>query len=214
MRRLRRLEQAVAQMGTARSLESSSIGAGGLRIRGGQIRVQDIAGDDMFRAGGDPGEVFIRDDVLGPFAVSILASRIFVDTVVTSEILSADITFGDLPSFGPSVTCEIISGVALAFVGVRIEGIVNTGIDAIGGYAGIQVSGATSIPASTTTSAAKAFTNVDSGGQAHGATDRFANIVPLLGLNPGEHTFTMKYRNFSVAADAVFSARTLAVIAL
>lgn len=76
MRRLRELEKQVERLQTARRLEAASIGAGGLRLIGGLLRIQDTDGDDMFRAGGDPGELFLRQDLLADVTRAIMGAAI------------------------------------------------------------------------------------------------------------------------------------------
>lgn len=206
MRRIRRLEQEITQLRTGRRLESASIGAGGLRILGGLLRVQDVFGDDMFRAGGDPGEVFIRDDILGPLVRLIFGEGVFGATVFNTDPLgdtSSGNNFVDLATPGPTISDVEVSetGRALVFHGARIRNLLHsTDAQIVRGRMSFEITGATERdPASLDTRVAELGGLVQTVSPDAVTTEHEGSVmtVSLIGesfpLNPGEHDFTAKY---------------------
>lgn len=215
MHRLRNLEREVAALRTARTLESASIGAGGMRIQGGLLRVQDTDGDDMFRAGGDPGEIFLRDDLLAPFAVDILGSRIHSATTA-AQILVDSTTYLNLG--GPQLgNIDIISGRALVFLTALVLAPRTAGENIRDGVMGVQVSGATDIDPNddpnmldTLRVGANALPTIDT----IEVRVRASAAVWIPNLNPGVHSFGARYRTFGNGTeDVLFMNRTITVIA-
>lgn len=206
MRRMRRLEAEVAQLRTNRNLEAALIGSGGLRILGGLLRVQDIDGDDMFRAGGDPGEVFIRDDILRPLVRTIFGEGVFGDTVFGTDPLAdtdSGNTWVDLDQVGPTVSGVEVSeaGRALVFHGARFRNLLHSDdAQIVRGRMSFEITGATERdPAVLDTRVAELggvvqTVDTDAITTEH---DGSAMTVSLIGentsLNPGEHTFQAKY---------------------
>lgn len=217
MRRLRRVEQELTQLRTARSLQAAAIGAGGLRIRGGLLTIQDTDGSDMFRAGGDPGEVFIREDILTPFAVQVLASRLRSAAVEGQESTTST-TFTDLDTEGPIIDgVEVVTGVALVFVNAGISGSAQSSVAQNGGAMSFEVSGATEVEADLNNSRSvqqgvSLGTMGDEGAPVTITRSASMTIVPL---NPGFHTFRAQYRALgSSGATGTFNQRSMAVLAL
>lgn len=212
MRRLRLLKQQVTQLQTARTLESASIGRGGLRIRGGQLRIQDIFGDDMFRAGGDPGEVFIRDDILSPLAVAVFSDRVDSNTIDVSEFIDTD-TYDDIATVGPTIEeIEVLTGRLVVMPSASIGVAANSSnLFSAEAYMSYEVTGPTIVPPSDERAARATLITTDQGMQ---IIVRSGGSFVHTGLEPGLYQVQAKYRvatgdeNHATAND-----RTLTVIA-
>lgn len=211
MREIADLKRRLAAMETARRLEAAAVGRGGLRIQGGRLTIQDIAGDDMFRAGGDPGELFLRQDLLSPFAVAVLADRIESDEVDPQVVISNETSFIDLPgSPGPEVSVEILSGAAIVLISARIECSV-VGVTQTLGYMGVEVSGASSVDPDVADSLSFQPGNISDITRVDAV--RMSSVRPFSGLAPGLTTFTAKYRTGTSTDSVGFDSRSLVVIA-
>lgn len=226
MARLREAERRIAALETARRLESASIGRGGLRIRGGILTIEDESGDDMFRAGGSPGEVFIRPDILGPLARAILAAGIStagVETQASQGNTNNDwvdlVSIGD-PSPGPEITDVEVSdsGVAIVFHGALIGCTIQGADNICDGFMSFEVSGASTRLAGDVFNGVRIaeFSLFGGGTIFTGPYEAsVATASVLTGLNPGMHNFLAKYQVFSVGGlSAQFSRRWMVVIAL
>lgn len=136
-------------------------------------------------------------------AITLVAQRRETSTVATSESTSSA-TFVDLTTVGPSVTLIVpASGMIDVTLSAQMEGLAPA--------MGVQVSGATSIAATTTRSLVFALDTGDS-------TDELglnaSKLVPFEGLPPGESvTFTAKYRSTGLHT-AVFADRSISAQAL
>lgn len=220
MRRMAELERRLDTLGTARRLEAASIGTGGLRIQGGLLRVQDTAGDDMFRAGGDPGELFLRQDLLTPFAVAVLGDRLFSAAVGNVEQSSSG-TYTDLATAGPTVSgVNVITGKMLVIVSSSILlNLVNSAgmSNSPEGFVSFQVSGATSVTPSDTNAANRRMNlATHNGANPHviNESGTYSKTVLVEGLNPGTHAVQAKYKHVGGGtADVRFGIRNLTVIA-
>lgn len=216
MRRITELENQVRALSTARRLPAAKVGRGGLRVQGGLFRAQDSEGDDMFRVGGDPGELFLREDLLAPFARAVLASGITSRTA-EGTVTTGSTTFVEL-SGGPTVSVEIgETGRALVFLSAVLGG-TNSGTPAnlvsIGARMGFEITGATQ---RTSTNAQSLATFVQ---QQHvndflwEVRNRHGITLLVEDLNPGQNTFTALYASLSATSlDADFSDRNITVVA-
>lgn len=217
-RRLDAIEAQLTQLRTARRLEAASIGRGGLRVKGGRLTVQDTAGDDMLRAGGDPAEFFLRLDLLEPLSVAVLANRITTASVAgvasTTATSYGDPTSGDA---GPVVTgVSVLTGAALVLLDgfVRAEQVQSGTNEA---FMAFTVAGETTIAASDGRSR-RAYTRLSLGGSTSVIADggqAATTAVWVTGLNPGLHTFRAVYRADGIPSGGNnnFAERDLTVIA-
>lgn len=206
MRRIADLEAKLSAMSTARRLEAAAIGKGGLRIRGGRLTIQDIDGDDMLRAGGDPGEFFLRQDLLTPLALAVLSDRQHTAPTVTTALpeSTTSTSFTDLTTAGPSVSgVDVVTGRALVLLGGAL--VANPGEAPVMGF---EISGATSREADDFGGVLALFAGA--AGDAVALTT--TAVVPVDGLNEGTHTFTAKYKS-DQGGTALFNQRALTVIA-
>lgn len=222
MREIRLLKRELAQLRTARRLESASIGDGGLRIRGGVLTIQDIEGDDMFRAGGDPGEVFIRDDVLGPFAVSVLASRTHTTpesgTIVRSSnsvgTYTGAFVGGVLSPFNDLILedVDILTGSALITVSAETRLQLAAG-ETQAAHVSFEVTGATTQEAEDSRGA-KLQWGFNTHTHSLSLTATVSKTTFITGLNPGTHNFRMMYRiEQPTNPEASFAFRNITVMA-
>lgn len=233
MRRMRRLEAEVAQLRTARNLESALIGAGGLRIRGGQLTIQDIDGDDMFRAGGDPGELFIREDLISPLVEQIvqellvspagqeLAAFVFAQRVHSAYIGTQQAlgdTGGSYVSLagGPSLSDVDVSeaGTMLIFIDTRIQvGVFDLGEST--GEVSPQITGASTVGPGALDRKELALLRGTNDFQTDVQT-RSSTLFIATGLNAGTHSIEAQYRAQVSGGgnDVLFDSRGIAVIAL
>lgn len=141
------------------------------------------------------GSHFVADGVN-----SIAQRTCTTDTVLTVEQTMAT-SFADLATFGPSVT--VTTGpFAWVFIHTQLE---NTG----GGstFAGVEVSGATSISGALNRSV-----NLRGAAGVRLGASTFMLFEGGLILTPGSNTFTMKYRVSS--GEGTFGDRRLSVIPL
>ena len=114
---------------------------------------------------------------------------------------------------GPSVTVNISdSGKALVFFGVETSWGAPIP-DGMGAYASVEVSGATNIAASAAWGVGHDVYPVN-----EAETFTASKFHVFTGLNPGQHTFTMKYRVYIVSGSSTpsiaFREREIAVFAL
>lgn len=211
MRRLHRIERQIQELQAGRRLEAAHIGEGGLRIRGGLLRVQDTVGDDMFRAGGDPGKVFIRQDLLSPLAVAIFADRADAQTVDVSEFIDTD-TYDDIATVGPIVSdVEVLTGKMIVAPSASIGVAANTSnLFSAEAYMSYEISGPTIVPPSDER-AARATLITDQGMQ---IIVRTGGTFVHRDLEPGVYQVRAKYRTATGDENhATANDRTLTVIA-
>lgn len=212
MRRLHRIERQIQELQAGRRLEAAHVGEGGLRIRGGLLRVQDTVGDDMFRAGGDPGEVFIRQDLLSPLAVAIFADRADAQTVDVSEFIDTD-TYDDIATVGPVIQdIEVLTGKMIVAPSASIGVAANaSNLFSAEAYMSYEISGPTIVPPSDERAARATLITTDQGMQ---IIVRTGGTFVHRDLEPGVYQVRAKYRtaigdeNHATAND-----RTLTVIA-
>lgn len=164
---------------------------------------------------GEAAVSFMSGALARAISAEVFADRIFTDEVAPQVQISNQTTFGDLPgSAGPTVTATIgDSGVAVVAFGCRIEASTNATPSTATGYMSIEVSGSTSVSPSVEDSFRWQMGDVGlSGTRVDGV--RASSVRPITGLNPGEHTFTAKYRTGTSDATVGFDSRALTVIAL
>lgn len=129
---------------------------------------------------------------------------------VTTQQSRSSTTFGDLATVGPTVTVNVgQTGRVLVLYACQIGWIDNNTDGAVGGEAGIEVTGATSRPVGDD-QRLRAFTQ--SGGTTYNSANfQLANMKFFTGLNPGLHTFRMKYRSLTAGKNCDFDNRSIAV---
>lgn len=126
-------------------------------------------------------------------------------------------TYGDLTgtNVGPSVTIRIgSSGRALVFWSAEI-GQTATPVHEINPHVGVEVTGATSIAANAENALNVEFFDATGGQTAEfQAWFQVGTSHLFTGLNPGNTTFTLKYRHDGMATALIFQTREIAVFAL
>jgi hypothetical protein len=225
-RRIATLERLVSELATERRLERAAVGSGGLRVhgggsvtlegggslrvddggdilaQGGQIIARDTDGDDLFRAGGDPGEVFIRDDILGPLTRQIMGEAQIFDAVEAQGTTSSTDFTDNLSGSdnGPQVTAEVgDTGRALVQIGWLLSS--DTSLDHVS--MSFRVSGATTQPSSGFRSIQLQFQEPVI------LTNSIAILVE--DLEPGDNTFTAQYKVTTIGATGFFANRWMLV---
>jgi hypothetical protein len=209
MRELTEIKDRLARLETARRLESASVGAGGLRLKGGRFLAEDLSSERVAEITTDPAGIFLRQELIRDLALAIFADRIRFATVATVGILSGEQqTFQDLSTPGPTVTIDVITGTAIVFTTSEIL----TPGDGGGafpnslGVMGVAVSGASTKAASVATSQGLNNLNPDNVGVLCTRAGIFDD------LTPGSNTFTAKYRAAS-DTQVSFSNRSIIVMA-
>lgn len=192
VRRVKELEAKVRELSAGRRLEAATVGAGGITVKGGNIRIMDADGTTLLaQIGKLPGGASFGVAALDPatgnmVTLDALAYGLRTDTVLALETVSST-SYGDMTTPGPEVTCEITSGRAVVILSAAL------GSDAAansGANMAVEISGATTIAAP----AADASLILVKGGTISVAATA-SIVVPVTGLNNGEHTFTAKYRS-------------------
>jgi hypothetical protein len=121
MRRLADLERQVADLSTARRLESASIGTGGLSVRGGHVIIQDASGVETMRLSTDGLSLTGLLSVLGSIDVEGGG-----DITVTDGRLVARDSTGDVFRVDPTVPeifmrKALISALSSEILGDRVH---------------------------------------------------------------------------------------------
>lgn len=141
-------------------------------------------------------------------ALSLVSNRITSDQV-SGTVATSSSTFQSLS--GPVVSNVRIgpSGKALVMVGASVNYVTTNNLNTEGGYAGVAVSGATTISAGFN-AVDEAF-NLNATATVNGQLS-FTTLIE--GLNPGLHTFTHQVCAFTSGRSCNFSDRILTVFAL
>lgn len=199
------------------------VGAGGnIKLTEGSLDVYNNFGQQMVEAGllsnGDYGLAAVDPATGGLVDLATLAFGIRADTVSAAVTLTTQ-SFTDLPgSFGPQVTVTIgNSGRCLVTLSCQIasQANPNLGTSSGAGYASFDLTGATALSPNF---ARSVYTEIfyDQFGSEVVPTIQVktgsSRVILLESLNPGVHTFTMKYINFGDASPgATFSNRLIIV---
>lgn len=199
------------------------VGAGGnIKLTEGSLDVSNNLGQLMVEAGllsnGDYGLAAVDPATGALVDLATLAFGIRADTVSTAVNLTTQ-SFTDLPgSFGPQVTVKIgNSGRCLVTLSCQIasQANPNLGTSSGAGYVSFDLTGATALSPNFARSVyAELFydqfgTEVVPMIQLKTGTSR---VILLEGLNPGVHTFTMKYINFGDASPGVTFSNRLIIV--
>lgn len=151
-------------------------------------------------------------------ALSMISSRIIAGSDSSAGTRSSD-AWGDLSgtSVGPSVTVTIsASGKALAWWAAGY-GATGTWESLSTGGISVAVSGATTVSPSGDWALGHFMefpVSPNPGAALVSASHQNCLMHLFEGLNPGQHTFTMKYRNRRNSGDVIFESRRIAVLAL
>lgn len=148
-------------------------------------------------------QYYIQGKVAAPGAGA--SAQIAAAQIQTQET-STSATFGDLGTFGPSVTVNIgTSRRALVFVNSMVQ------VSSSAGYASFEVTGPSAITPNNLRSAAMGSTAV---GTIFGIQTATVLLTASDGLNAGNNTFSMKYRRdvFGAGTGADFATRRITVI--
>lgn len=228
MRRLAELEDQVRELQTARRLEAAKVGRGGLRVLGGLFRAQDSEGDDMFRVGGDPGELFLREDLLAPFARAIFANALSadegvlagdIDSTPGSDWRDLGAVVSTVPPPGPTVSVDVSVGLILMGLSADLS-ISELGTSNVAtAEMSAVIDGPSRAPAWPSTLRAviwSAGAEHDIQGVSYGRTFvvRGGSLLAPEPLAPGTYTIQAKYDCGGENATAQFAARTLWAIGL
>jgi hypothetical protein len=158
---------------------------------------------------------WMRGALAKEISAEVFAERVHEGFVEDSDTLSDQDTFTDLDPAGPEITdVNITFGVAIVWPSCSMAGSLDTGPNSVGGYMGVEVSGATTIAADITKSFHLRQTNHNSDGinRTDGALAGSTLVLPCA---PGLHTFKAVYRTLSGPTTTVsFSQRSLVVIGI
>lgn len=219
MRRLADLERQVREMAAGRRLEAASVGAGGITIKGGSLRVLDEAGELVVQLGRLPDDTYglAAIDPAGILvALSTLAFGLRGDVVEDNESTTST-TFDDLDTIGPVVPNVPIgaSGRCLVIISAHLQE--NSSDIVRGGRMSVAITGATTRSANSMGGLRIGHTDdgqIAGGFSSNNLSMRSTAVELVDGLNPGQHTFTAKYLvNGSGVDDEVwFTARSVVVL--
>lgn len=195
--------------------------AGRQFVQGGKITAIDNTGDLVFEVNaGDEPSIFLRQDLIRDLSLAIFADRIHSGNEITLGQRSS-MDYGDPTTGapGPTLTDVAVSaaGTAIVFLSAQATATSDniTGLNAVGGYMGVEISGAS--PTQITSDSENISVSVLSqspGGTGVVITMSPARIIPVAGLNEGLHTFRAVFRSNSPDTPAYFANRSMAVIAL
>jgi len=157
---------------------------------------------------------FLRGSLAREIAAQVFVDRIHSVYDATNAQRTSD-SFGDptTGTAGPSVTdVEIVTGSALIILSAGIEFSTSnsaaTGTPRVGGLVGVEIAGASSVTPDTSRGIFAQSFKSRSGG-AISLVDGIINVTGAssvylqTGLNPGVHTFTLKYRKAGPTTDYV-----------
>lgn len=164
---------------------------------------------------------FLQGDLAKAIAAQVLAERVHTATAGDTANRTSD-TYGDptTGTAGPTVTDVSISESGKAIVLICGHHSTSVGTSYTSTHSGlmsVEVSGATSIPASDLNAAMLYSIAVDSSARLVSqinAQGTMTRTVLFEGLNPGTHTFTAKYRRWGSSDNLTVYNRALVVIAL
>ena len=182
------------------------LGIGDVAIRGRRITPGTGAAEKAV--------AFMQSSLAKSLSAQIFADRIH--TAIVTGIGSRDSeTFGDLDDqSGPTVSnVEVVSGKAIVLVSARIQAThFMSSATNDGGYVSVEVSGATSLSPRAFGDLRLSVHDLTSDG---GVWVRAIGSRVVEGLNPGLHTFTLKYAKLlSMSRSLGVGERELIVIAL
>jgi hypothetical protein len=219
LRKIADLERQVRELASARRLEAATIGAGGLTIAGGAIRILDDTGTLVVQAGLLPDGTYglaAVNPAGALVALSTLAFGIQAATVPEIEMTESQ-TFTDLTTPGPALP-DVPIGTAGRCLVVLSSLFQEFAIDIVrGGHMSVEISGATDRAPSSLTGLRIGHTNdgvVSGSASSNNMLARMSAVDLVEGLNPGLHTFTAKYRSLGSGVDdpVWFGPRSLVVI--
>jgi len=157
---------------------------------------------------------FMRTTLATSLSAQIFADRIHTAIVAGTGNRDSE-TFGDLDDqSGPTVSnVEVVSGKAIVLVSARIQAThFMSSATNDGGYVSVEVSGATSLSPRAFGDLRLSVHDLTSDG---GVWVRATGSRVVEGLNPGLHTFTLKYAKLLSSSRSLgVSERELIVIAL
>lgn len=160
---------------------------------------------------------FMSTSLAEQISTEVLSARIHSASTPNIGELTGEDEFVDLSPAGPTISdVQIDTGVAIVSLSCSIGGSIPQDTDAgISGLMSVEVSGATSIAATTTTALVVTDRSNSSPSSARGGTIRATYTTRIDGLNAGLHTFAAKYSNGDPSALLTgFTSRHLVVIAL
>lgn len=222
-RRLRQLEREVRELRAERRLEAATIGAGGIDITEGALRIRDGNGDVVVQLGLLPdasyGLASISPATGALVALSTLAFGWSAGYVDAFESTTSS-TFDDLSTTGPTVSSVPIgtSGVAAVILSTTIQvECQEGGTTTISGEMSVAVSGASTVsPSGANASELQHNSTMDhSSAGVDGVSiirSSCTRVVLLTGLNSGSHNFQAKYRRALGTGSPLFGRRTMLVI--
>lgn len=221
MRRIAALEAQVREMQAGRRLEAATIGQGGITLKGGSVKVVDNADNLLIQLGltgdgrrrlqvnDDTGAPKIRAgeldsggyglEAVDPNGKTVkLADLVFGFAIgeALSQQSTASTNWTDLTG-NPSVTINVGStGKVLVLFSAQIGWLIGAP-GSVGGYAGVDVSGATSLPLSGATESDRQLrVQAEFGGATTSTMLVGAGSMKFFtGLNPGSTTFKLRYRS-------------------
>lgn len=188
---------------------------GDILQEGGRYRANDSQGERVFEVVSEPASIFMDPSLIAEISAQALNFRIESALTVTSGTLDdTDLLFHDLDTggTGPSVTVPVSeTGVAIVTFGALMSWQDLSGAASImGGGVGFEVSGATTRAPTVDEEFGFAAAVVANGS----AQIKGVNQITVSGLNPGNNTFTLKYRNRDLDRFTDFQSRQISVIGL
>jgi len=147
-------------------------------------------------------------------AVALLNSMIYADSLAAQEA-STVTAFGDLATFGPSVTVSVRgTGRLLLIITCQMQWTVGIA-GGIGGFASVEMSGANSMDALTAKVKLLLTSFFDESGVDTNVLQSTNTCAAVFeGLNPGTTTIAMKYASQFAGVSVDFGRRNIIAIAL
>lgn len=148
-------------------------------------------------------------------AISLLSSWVTTNSVQAQETTNSG-AYGDLATFGPSVTVTVRqTGRLLLILTAQIQANDLSPLSGAGGAATVEMSGANTVSTATAEATIRLTTFFSiNAGTADNLQGTYTTTVVREGMNPGATTITMKYKSTSAGENADIGRRSLTVITL
>lgn len=187
IRRITDLERQIRELVAGRRLEAASIGAGGITITGGSIRILDDNGDLVVQIGKLADGTYGLAAVNGAGAAVKLSALAFgpAAATVSADAFITSTTFADASPPGPVLTNVVIGDTGRCII--MLSAAADVADEAC--FMGVEIDGPTPFPADQAWSYRISNRNLT---QSIGLGA--SKVLLAEGLEPGTYTFRAKYR--------------------